>query len=507
MCADDTLDPRLAASLNEQVAAIASQAITPSELLDLHLQRIELRQPLLNGYRLVDTAGARTAVEVADAALKAGTARGRLFGVPIAVKDLLCVEGLLTSAGSRMLASWVSPYDATPVARLKAEGAIIVGKTNQDEFAMGNSGESCAFGTTLNPWDLGRVAGGSSGGSAAVVADFQAAAALGSDTGGSIRQPASFCGLVGIKPTWGRVSRHGAIAYASSLDQIGPLGRTTADAALLLEVIAGACPHDMHCLPDPVPPLLSIARAAEDLRGLRVGIPAELFGDGNAPDVAARVDEALQKMRDLGATLVPVSLPHTPYAIQTYYLIAMAEASSNLSRYDGLRYGHRADAASVDGIDGLDDLISASRAEGFGPEVKRRILLGTFALSAGYRDAFYTRAQAVRALIRADFAAAYATCDLIASPTSPVTAFPVGVATSDPLASWLMDIDTVMSNLAGHCSLSLPIGFDAAGLPIGLQLMGPHLAEARLVAAAAAYERHHPMARGPLAHPDAGGPA
>jgi aspartyl-tRNA(Asn)/glutamyl-tRNA(Gln) amidotransferase subunit A len=490
----------LGASLTDQAAAVRRGDISAGALLELHLQRIAARQSALNAWRAVDEEGARAQAAAIDARVAQGHAAtlGPLAGVPMAVKDQLCTRGLVTSAGSRMLEHWRPPYDATAVARLRQAGAVIVGKTNQDEFAMGSTSASCAFGPVLNPCNPAHVAGGSSGGSAVAVADYQAAGALGTDTGGSIRQPASFCGLVGVKPTWGRVSRYGAIAYASSLDQIGPMTRTVGDAALLLQVIAGHDPADMTALRDPVPDYVAAVATAERLDGVRIGVPIELMGQGNAPDVAAAMAAVLTKCQELGATLIDVHLPHTAYAIQTYYLVAMAEASSNLARFDGLRYGHRAA-----GTHELENLIAASRAEGFGLEVKRRILLGTFALSAGYHDAFYGRAQQVRTLIRRDFEAAYAQCDVIACPTSPVTAPRLDARGSDPLAEYLMDIDTVMSNLAGHCSLSLPVGFDSGGLPIGLQLMGPHLAEAAILRAAAVIER----AVGFRQRLDDGGPA
>jgi aspartyl-tRNA(Asn)/glutamyl-tRNA(Gln) amidotransferase subunit A len=356
---------------------------------------------------------------------------------------------------------------------------------------MGSHSVRSAFGAVRNPLARDRVAGGSSGGSAAAVADLQAAASLGTDTGGSIRQPAAHCGLVGLKPTWGRVSRYGAIAYASSLDQIGPIARTAEDAALLLEIIAGHDPADMTSLDAPSEPWLEATRRADRLEGLRIGIPAELCGAGNAPGVKARVDEALGRLEGLGAELVPVTLPHVPHAIATYYLIAMAEASSNLARFDGLRYGHRASGALE-----LEALIEKTRAEGFGLEVKRRILLGTFALSAGYHDAFYGRAQAVRGRIAADLEAAFARCDLIASPTSPITAPRLAdclARDADPLAVYLADIDTVLANLAGAPAISFPIGCDDGGLPVGLQLIGPRLGEGRLLEVAAAFGRHFPF--------------
>jgi aspartyl-tRNA(Asn)/glutamyl-tRNA(Gln) amidotransferase subunit A len=489
----------LGAPLTDQVAAFTRGEVSARALTEAHLARIEARQEVIQAFHAVDREGALATADALDAGREA---LGPLAGAVIALKDNLCTAGLVTSAGSRMLDGWKPPYDATVVARLRAAGAIVIGKTNQDEFAMGSTSATSAFGRPSNPWNTDHSPGGSSGGSASAVADFQAAAALGTDTGGSIRQPAAHCGLVGVKPTWGRVSRHGAIAYASSLDQIGPMTRTVADAALLLRVIAGRCERDMGTLDAPVPDYVDAAsrgHAAPErtFTGLRVGVPEELMGDGNAPEVRAAIEGAIARMEALGARRVSVSLPLTKVALQTYYLVAMAEASSNLSRYDGLRYGHRAAGAHD-----LEGLISASRAEGFGPEVKRRILLGTFALSAGYYDAYYGRAEAVRGRIRADFAKAWASCDVLVAPTSPVTAPRHDAAPADPVAAYLMDIDTVMSNLAGEPSLSLPAGLDARGMPIGLQLMGPRLGEARLLEVAAALE----AVLGRVARPAPAGP-
>jgi aspartyl-tRNA(Asn)/glutamyl-tRNA(Gln) amidotransferase subunit A len=500
----------ITASMAEQAAAVRAGEVTAEALVAAHLARAAARNPTLNGYRVLDPDGALSAARALDVARQTDPDRlagARLLGVPIAVKDQIATAGLVTSAGSRMLASWVPPYDATVVARLRAEGAIILGKTNQDEFGMGSTSATCAFGPVSNPWDPSRVAGGSSGGSAAVVADFQAAAALGTDTGGSIRQPAAFCGLVGLKPTWGLVSRSGAIAYASSLDQIGPIARTTQDAALLLDVIAGPDPADMGTLAagfpaDPTPPRTTrhtdAVAARPDLRGLRVGVPRELVGAGNAPDVLAAFEAACTRLTDLGAVVVPVALPHVRHAVEAYYLVATAEAASNLARYDGVRYGHRANldvssAVTTSAARDFDARVAASRSEGFGAEVKRRILLGTFALSAGYQEAFYGRAQQVRTRIAADLAAAFATVDVLASPTSPVGPFRHGEGLDDPLAMYLTDIDTVVANLAGVPAISLPAGLDANGLPVGLQLMAPRLAEQTLLAVAGCVERHHPF--------------
>ncbi len=429
------------------------------------------------------------AAAAVDAKRAAGEPLGALAGVPIAVKDQIVTRGVPTTAGSRILEGWIPPYDATVVERLRAADAVILGKANQDEFAMGSSNERSAFGVARNPWDPTRVPGGSSGGSAVAVAAGHCPLALGTDTGGSIRQPASFCGVVGLKPTYGRVSRFGAIAFASSLDQIGPIGRTVADVARLLGVLAGQDPRDSTSLPSPVPDYLSALTG--DIAGLRVGVPEEYFVSGGIDgDVEAAVRAALAQLEAQGATLVPLSLPHTRYAVATYYILATAEASSNLARYDGIRYGHR----TAEPVGDIADLYAISRAEGFGDEVKRRIILGTYVLSSGYYDAYYLKAQRVRTLLRRDFEAAFERCDVIATPTSPVTAFGLGERVDDPLRMYLMDIFTIPSSLAGNTSVSVPCGFDAGGLPVGLQLIGPPLAEARILRVAHAYERatdHH----------------
>jgi len=474
-------------SLVHQARAVKDGELSAVALVDAHLSRIAAHDAALGAFLRVDAEGARAAARAVDEARARGEALGPLAGVPIAIKDQIVTRGLETTAGSKILAGWVPPYDATVVARLRAAGAVIIGKTNQDEFAMGSSNENSAFGPCKNPWDLSRVPGGSSGGSAAAVAARLCAAALGSDTGGSIRQPASLCGLVGVKPTYGRVSRYGAIAYASSLDQIGPLARTVADAALVLEVIAGADERDQTSLPMPAPDLLALGPHV-DLGGLRVGVPEEYLGDGVDADVRARIGEALGRLEAEGATLVPVSLPHTRYAVATYYLIATAEASSNLARFDGLRYGHRA-ASYTD----ISDLYARSRDEGFGAEVKRRIMLGTFALSSGYYDAYYLHAQKVRTLIRRDFDRAFDKVDVIAGPASPVTAFALGERTADPLQMYLADIFTIPASLAGLPGLSLPVGLDSRGLPVGLQLLGPPLQELRLLQLAYALEQMSPQ--------------
>ena len=404
-----------------------------------------------------------------------------LLGVPLAIKDVICVEGLPTTCGSRILENYLPPFSAAAVDSLRAAGAVIVGKTNTDEFAMGSSTENSAFFTTHNPWDLGRVPGGSSGGSAAAVAAGLALGALGSDTGGSVRQPAALCGVVGLKPTYGRVSRWGLVAFASSLDQVGPLAGTVTDAAILLGAIAGHDPRDSTSMDLPVPDYL--AALTGDLRGLRIGVPREYLLEGIQPEVEAAVQAAVAVLADLGAEIIPVSLPHTEYALPVYYLIAPAEASANLARYDGVRYG-----LSLAGDD-LWDGYRQTRGQGFGPEVKRRIMLGTYALSAGYYDAYYLKAGQVRTLIRRDFEQAWQQCDLLAAPTTPATAFKIDEKAGDPLQMYLTDVFTLALSLAGLCGISLPCGFDQAGLPIGLQIMGRAFDEATVLRAAQAYEQ------------------
>ena len=404
-----------------------------------------------------------------------------LLGIPLAIKDVLCTEGIPTTCGSRILEDFVPPYDGTAIARLKAAGAVILGKTNMDEFAMGSSTENSAFFTTHNPWDLSRVPGGSSGGSAAAVAAGECLGALGSDTGGSVRQPAAFCGVVGLKPTYGRVSRYGLVAFASSLDQIGVLAKDVTDAALLLGVIAGHDPRDSTSMNVPVPDYT--AALTGDVRGARVGVPQEYFIEGMQPEVEAAVRAAVDQLAGLGAEIVEVSLSHTDYALPVYYLIAPAEASANLARYDGVRYGLRVDGG------GLLETYKATRGQGFGSEVKRRIMLGTYALSAGYYDAYYLKAQKVRTLIKADFDAAFERVDTIVAPVTPTTAFRIGEKVDDPLQMYLSDVFTLSMNLAGICGLSLPCGFDGAGLPIGLQVMGPAFGEEAVLRVAHAYEQ------------------
>ena len=425
-----------------------------------------------------------------------------LLGIPLAIKDLICVEGLPTTCGSRLLENYLSPYSATVVEKLQAAGATILGKTNTDEFAMGSSTENSAFFATHNPWDLARVPGGSSGGSAAAVAAGLALGALGSDTGGSVRQPAAFCGVVGLKPSYGRVSRRGLVAFASSLDQVGPLARTVADAALLLGAIAGPDPLDATTVDHPVPDYLEGGEGLrQGVQGLRVGVPREYFVEGLQPEVEAAVREAVQVLARLGAEVLEVSLPHTDYALPAYYLIAPAEASANLARYDGLRYGGPRDMRLGPEADDLWAHYCQTRGQGFGPEVKRRIMLGTYALSAGYYDAYYLKASQVRTLIRRDFDQALDRCDVLLAPTTPRTAFRLGEMGDDPLQMYLQDIFTLALSLAGLPGLSLPCGRDGEGLPIGLQVMGRAFDEATVLRVAHAYEQATPWHRHPALPP------
>jgi aspartyl-tRNA(Asn)/glutamyl-tRNA(Gln) amidotransferase subunit A len=454
-----------------------------AEICDEALERIDALDPRLHAFTAIarDRARERARDIDRDPVRRAGP----LAGVPVSIKDNLCTRGIATTASSRILEGFVPPYDATVVTRLEAAGAVIVGKTNCDEFAMGSSTENSAYGPTLNPWDPGRVPGGSSGGSAAAVAAGLTPLSLGSDTGGSIRQPAAHCGVVGLKPTYGRVSRYGLLAYASSLDQVGPLTRTSADAALALSVIAGHDPADATSAPDPVPDFA--AELTGDLRGVRIGVPVRLLARGVDEDVARTVDQAIEVLVARGARRVEIDLPYAGSAIPVYYLIATAEASSNLARYDGVRYGFR--AAAEGGRDDLRAMYTRTRAKGFGAEVKRRIMLGTYVLSAGYYDAYYLKAQQVRTLIRRDYAAAFEQADVIVMPTSPTPAFRLGECTSDPLQMYLTDVFTVTANLAGLPALSTPCGFSATGLPIGLQITGRMFDEATVLRVGDAHER------------------
>ena len=467
-------------TIHEAQARLAADEMSAVELTEAVLERILALDNDVKTYLTLTPEAALAQAQVTDERRAAG-GDAPLLGIPLAIKDVLCTEGVRTTCGSRILEGFVPPYDATAVARLKAAGAILLGKTNTDEFAMGSSTENSAFFTTHNPWDLDRVPGGSSGGSAAAVAAGECLGALGTDTGGSVRQPASLCGVVGFKPTYGRVSRYGLVAFASSLDQVGVLAKDITDAAILLQVIAGHDARDSTSIDAPVPDYS--AALTGDVQGVRVGVPREYFIEGMQPEVEAAVRAAVDQLADLGAHVVEVTLPHTDYALPVYYLIAPAEASANLARYDGVRYTVRVD----DG--GVDEMYKATRGRGFGPEVKRRIMLGTYALSAGYYDAYYLKAQKVRTLIKADFDAAFERVDVIIAPTSPTTAFRIGEKSDDPLQMYLSDVFTLSMNLAGICGLSLPCGFDGDGLPIGLHVMGPALGEPQVLRVAHAYEQ------------------
>ncbi|WP_299230450.1 Asp-tRNA(Asn)/Glu-tRNA(Gln) amidotransferase subunit GatA [uncultured Halomonas sp.] len=466
-------------TLTELAASLAAGEFTSRELTEHQLGRIERHDGALNSFITVTPDAALEAADHADAS-RARSEAGPLTGLPVAIKDLFCSDGVLTTAGSKMLSNFVAPYDACVVERLKAAGTVSLGKTNLDEFAMGSSNESSAFGAVQNPWDTTAVPGGSSGGSAAAVAAGLAPAAMGTDTGGSIRQPAAFCGITGLKPTYGRISRWGIIAYASSLDQAGPMARTAEDCALLMNAIAGHDPRDSTCVARGVPDYT--ADLAAPLSGLKIGLPREYFGDGLDPAVEAAVREAVAVYESLGATVREVSLPHTHYAIPAYYVIAPAEASSNLSRYDGVRFGHRCENPSD-----LIDLYKRSRAEGFGEEVKRRILIGTHTLSEGFFDAYYKKAQQVRRLIRQDFLDAFEEVDVLMGPTSPTPAFDLG-AQKDPVSMYLQDIYTIAVNLAGIPGISVPAGF-VGKRPVGLQILGTHFAEQRLLNVAHRYQQ------------------
>jgi len=451
-----------------------------TEVVEAALEEIATHDSAVHAFTAVHTEAARAAARAIDAAVADGRDPGPLAGVPIGVKDNICQRGRVTSCASRILEGWQPPYDATVVGSLVAAGAVIVGTTNMDEFAMGSSTENSAYGPTRNPVDHSRVPGGSSGGSAAAVGAGMVPLSLGSDTGGSIRQPAAFCGVVGVKPTYGLVSRYGLVAFASSLDQIGPFARTVEDAALLLEVISGHDPLDSTSLDAPAPSLVD--RLDEGVAGLRVGLCRDLI-EGASPEITAAVAAAAEVLAAEGAEIVEMTIPELHYGLSAYYLIAPAEASSNLARYDGVRYGLRVDAPNV------AEMNAASRTAGFGDEVKRRIMLGTYALSAGYYDAYYAQAQRTRTLIIDAFAAAYRSVDLILGATTPTTAFALGDKVADPMEMYLSDVFTIPTNLAGHPALSVPAGADAAGLPIGVQLLGPALSEERLLRAAAVIEK------------------
>ena len=456
--------------------------ITSRSLTDSVLARIAAVDEKVKAYLTVSAEGAVASAERADDERRAGKASSPVHGIPIAIKDNMCTQGTRTTCASRILEGFVPPYDATVISRLKGAGYVMPGKLNMDEFAMGSSTENSGFFVTRNPWDLERIPGGSSGGSAAAVAAGECVAALGSDTGGSIRQPAACCGVVGLKPTYGRVSRYGLVAFASSLDQIGPITKDVADSAILLNVIAGHDPRDSTSADIPVPDFTKAL--VKDVKGMRIGIPKEYFIEGMDPEVDKAVREAVRTLEGLGARVSEVSLPHTGYAVATYYILATSEASSNLARYDGVKYGFRAQGAKD-----LLDMYKKSRSQGFGPEVKRRIMLGTYALSAGYYDAYYKKGQQVRTLIKRDFDDAFRSVDVIATPTAPTPAFRIGEKSSDPLQMYLSDIFTISVNLAGIPGMSLPCGFAKGGLPIGLQLLGRHFDEESIFRAASAYEQ------------------
>ena len=468
-------------SASELLAMQAARQASAVEIAEAFLAAIRQREPKLHAFLHVDEAAAIEQAKAVDAKRAAGQPLGKLAGVPVAVKDVLCTKGVRTTAGSKILENFIPPYHAHAIERLLAEDAVLIGRTNMDEFAMGSSTENSAYGVTRNPWNTECIPGGSSGGSAAAVAGGEAPLALGTDTGGSIRQPAALCGIVGMKPTYGRVSRYGLIAFASSLDQIGPFARTVEDAALLLEAVAGHDPRDSTSVDRPVPKYTQSVN--QPVSGLRIGVPKEFFGAGLDSEVEAAVRAALKEYEKQGATLVEVSLPHSAYALAAYYIVAPAEASSNLARFDGMHYGHRTKQKA--------DLIATyrkSRAEGLGKEVQRRIMIGTYVLSSGYRNKHYVKALQVRRLVKQDFDTAFEQCDVIMGPTTPTAAFPIGAKSDDPLAMYLSDVYTVSCNLAGLPGLSLPCGFTKAGLPIGLQLLGPAFEEDKLFRIARMFE-------------------
>ena len=466
-------------------SAVAEGEVTSREVTQAHLDRIAEVDDRVHAFLHVDADGALATADDVDARRAAGEPLGPLAGVPLALKDILAMKGVPTTCGSRILEGWRPPYDATVVERLRAAGIPILGKTNMDEFAMGSSTEHSAYGPTHNPWDLDRIPGGSGGGSAAAIASFEAPLAIGTDTGGSIRQPAAVTGTVGVKPTYGGVSRYGLVALASSLDQAGPCTRTVMDAALLHSVIGGHDPRDSTSIPDPMPDVVAAAARA-DVRGMRIGLVRELTGEGYQAGVEQRFREAVEILEHLGAEVVEVSCPHFEYALGAYYLILPSECSSNLARFDGMRYGLR---VGDDGDRSVEEVMSLTREAGFGPEVKRRIMLGTYALSSGYYDAYYGQAQKVRTLIQRDFEAAFAQCDVLVSPTAPTTAFRIGEKVDDPLAMYLNDVATIPVNMAGNCAMSLPVGLAPEdSLPVGMQIMAPAMADDRLYLVGGALE-------------------
>jgi aspartyl-tRNA(Asn)/glutamyl-tRNA(Gln) amidotransferase subunit A len=468
-------------TITELRESIASGLVKAADLADNYYARIEKVNPRLNIYLSLTKERALEQAARVDAAAAKGDPLGPLAGIPVGIKDVLVMHGAPATAGSRILKGYHPPYDATAVARLEAAGAVLLGKLNCDEFAMGSSNENSAYGPVRNPVDPERVPGGSSGGSAAAVAANIAVASLGTDTGGSVRQPASFCGVVGVLPTYGRVSRYGLIAFASSLDRIGPFAGNVRDAATLLSVIAGHDPCDATSSPAPVADYA--AESDKDVKGLRIGVPAEYFGEGLDPEVRERIESGIEVLKGFGCTIKPISLPHTRYAIPTYYVVATAEASANLARFDGVRYGYRSPSSAT-----LSDMYSHSRDEGFGAEVKRRIMLGTYALSAGYYDAYYLKAQQVRRLLAEEFIRAFADVDAIVTPTAPTPAFKIGEKADDPLAMYLADIYTVTASLAGICGVTVPCGSTKAGLPVGMQVLAAHLQEGTAFRVARAVE-------------------
>jgi aspartyl-tRNA(Asn)/glutamyl-tRNA(Gln) amidotransferase subunit A len=469
-------------TLAQLARRLADKELSSVEVTRACLDRIAALDGEIHAFLHVDEEGALAAARESDARRARGDARGPLDGVPLAIKDIFCTRGIPTTCGSKILEGFVPPYDSTHVARLRAAGAVLLGKLNMDEFAMGSSNENSAYGPCKNPWDLTRSPGGSSGGSAAAVAARMCFGTLGTDTGGSIRQPAALCGVSGMKPTYGRCSRYGVIAFASSLDQVGPLGKSAEDVALILGAIAGHDPLDSTSLDAPVPDWSAAADGAS-VKGMRLGVPREYFVAGLDPEVEAAVRAAMKRLEELGAELVEVSLPHTQYGLATYYVLAPAEASANLARYDGVRFGPSDRSGG-----GLAEMYARTRAAGFGPEVKRRIMIGTYALSSGYYDAYYLRAQKVRTLIRRDFDEAFRKCDAIVTPTTPTPAFRLGERIDDPVQMYLGDVFTLTAPLAGLPGMSVPCGFTGSGLPIGLQLLGRALDEASIFRAAFAYQ-------------------
>jgi aspartyl-tRNA(Asn)/glutamyl-tRNA(Gln) amidotransferase subunit A len=468
-----------ALTIDSTRSALAEKRVTATSLVEEFYRKIEAGDPGIHAFLTLSADRARQQAERIDRIVSAGDPLPPLAGVPVGIKDVMVTKGVRSTAGSKILENYIPPYDCTAVARMEAAGAIVLGKLNCDEFAMGSSNENSAYGPVRNPRDKTRVPGGSSGGSAAAVAAGMAVAALGSDTGGSIRQPASFCGVVGLMPTYGRVSRYGLIAFASSLDHIGPLTRTVRDAATILRVIAGRDPLDSTSADVPVPDY--VAELARPVSGLRIGVPKEYFGEGLDDEVRAAVETGIDKLRAAGCEIVPISLPHTAYAIPTYYVIATAEASANLARFDGVRYGYRAKSTRT-----LAQMYRESRDQGFGAEVKRRIMLGTYALSSGYYDAYYLKAQRVRTLLTRDFEAAFQAVDAIVTPTAPTPAFKLGEKADDPLSMYLADIYTVTADLAGVPGISVPCGQSRSGLPIGLQVLGRHFDESTVLRVAEA---------------------